>query len=67
MLLTKVTKILIIENQVKDTRKVFDDFKKKEKSVCSHVFGYVKVYIFWKFIGYSINWDETNATNISLG
>ena len=46
MLLTKVTKILIIENQVKDTRKVFDDFKKKEKSVCSHVFGYVKVYIF---------------------
>ena len=30
-----------------------------KKSVWSNVFWYVKVYIFWKCIQYTINWDKT--------
>ena len=42
----------------KDTLKTFDNFKNKLKSVSSNVFCYVKVYIFWKFIQYIIQWDK---------
>ena len=41
---------------LKDTLKAFDDFKNKQKSVWSNVFWYVKVYVFWKFIQYTIHW-----------
>ena len=44
---------------IKDTLKVFDDFKNKQKSVWSSVFCYVKVCIFWKCIQYTIYWDKT--------
>ena len=43
----------------KDTLKAFDDFKNKQKSVWSNVYGYVKVCIFWKCIQYSVLWDKT--------
>ena len=33
--------------------------KTGNKSICSNVFWYVKVYIFWKFIQYTIHWDKT--------
>ena len=33
--------------------------KTSNKSVWSNVFWYVKVYIFWKFIQYTIHWDKT--------
>ena len=39
-----------IKQSIKDTLKVFDDFKNKQKSVWSHVFWYVKVCIFRKCI-----------------
>ena len=42
----------------KDTLKVFDDFKSNKRK-WSNVFWYVKVYIFWKFIQYTIHWDKT--------
>ena len=32
--------------------------KSSNKSVWSNGFWYVKVYIFWKFIQYSIHWDK---------
>ena len=44
---------------IKDTLKAFDDFKTKQKCVWSNVFWYVKVYIFWKCIQYTIHWDKT--------
>ena len=44
---------------IKDTLKAFDDFKTKQKSVRSNVFWYVKVYIFWKCIQYTVHWDKT--------
>ena len=43
----------------KDTLKAFGAFKNKQKSVWSNVFWYVKVYIFWKCIQYTVHWDET--------
>ena len=43
----------------KDTLRVFDDFKSKNKSAWSNAFWYVKVYIFWKFIQYNIYRDKT--------
>ena len=42
-----------------DTLKAFDDFKNKERSVLGNVFGYVKVYIFWKFVQHNKHWDKT--------
>ena len=33
--------------------------KTSNKSVWSNVFWYVKVFIFWKYIQYSIHWDKT--------
>ena len=44
---------------IKDTLKTFGDFKNKQKSVWSNVFWYVKLYILWKCIPYSIHWDKT--------
>ena len=35
--------------------------KLSNKSIWSHVFWYVKVYIFWKFIKYIIHWDKTQT------
>ena len=43
----------------KDTSKAAHDFKNKLKSVWSNVFWYLKLYIFWKCIQYTINWDKT--------
>ena len=45
-------------NFLKDTLKAFDDFINKQNSVRSNDFWYVKEYIFWKFIQYSIHWDK---------
>ena len=45
--------------QFKDTLKVFDGFKNKQKIVWNNVFWYVKVCIFWKCIQYTIHWDKT--------
>ena len=42
-----------------DTLKAFNDFENKQKSVCSNVSWYVKVWIFWKCIQYTIYWDKT--------
>ena len=33
--------------------------KTSNKSVWSNVFWHVKVFIFWKFIQYTIHWDKT--------
>ena len=44
---------------LKDTLKIFDDFKNKEKSAWRNVFWNVKVYIFWKCIQYATHWDKT--------
>ena len=33
--------------------------KTSNKNAWSNIFWYVKVYIFWKFIQYTIYWDET--------
>ena len=44
---------------LKDTLKAFDDFKKKQKSLWSNAFWYVKVCICWKCIQYIIHWDKT--------
>ena len=43
----------------KDTLKAFDDFIASDKNVWSNVFSNVKVYIFWKFIQYTIHCDKT--------
>ena len=58
---------------IKDILKAFDDFRKKGKNVWINVFWYIKVYISWKFVQYTIHWgktqflkkissDETNVT-----
>ena len=49
-----------ILNKVKNTLSAFDDFK-KQKSVWSNAFWYVKVCIFWKRIQYTIYWDKTQV------
>ena len=36
--------------------------KTSNKSVWSNVFWYVKVYIFWKYIQYTIHWDKTQMS-----
>ena len=41
----------------KNTLKASDDFKNKQQNI----FLYVKVYIFWKFIQYTIHWDKTQV------
>ena len=52
----------------KDTLKAFVDFKKKQKSVWSNVFWYVKVCIFWKCIQCTIHWHKTKMLKkISFG
>ena len=33
--------------------------KRRNKSVWSNVFSYIKVCIFWKFVQYTIHWDKT--------
>ena len=38
------------------------DFLKKQKSVRSNVFWYIKVCIFWKCIQYTIHWDRTQLS-----
>ena len=38
--------------------KAFNDSKKRQQK-CMNVFWYVKVYIFWKFIQYTTQWDKT--------
>ena len=45
----------------KDTLKAFEDFKNKQKSVSSNLFCYVKVYIFRKFIQYTIQQCQKNC------
>ena len=47
------------KNKLKDTLKVFDDFKNKQKNAGSNVFRYVQACIFWKRIQYTIHWDKT--------
>ena len=48
------------DDTLKDTLKAFDDFKDKHKSEWGNVFFlYVQVYVFWKFIQYTIHWDKT--------
>ena len=44
--------------------KTFDDFKSRQQKVWSNVFWYLKVYIFWKFIQYTTNWDKTQMLKI---
>ena len=39
--------------------------KTNNKSLCSNVLWYVKVYIFWKFIQYTIHWDKTQKKFLS--
>ena len=46
------------KTRIKDTLNALDDFENKQKSLWSNNFQYVKVYIFWRFIQYSINWDQ---------
>ena len=41
-----------------DTLKAFDDFKSKQNKAWSNVFWYIKVYIFWKFVQYTIHWAK---------
>ena len=43
----------------KNRPKAFGDFKNKQKSVGANIFWYVKMYIFWKFIQYTMHWDKT--------
>ena len=38
--------------------------KRSSKSVWSNVFWYVKIYIFWKFIQYTMHWDKTRILKI---
>ena len=53
---------------IKDTLKVLDDVKNKQKSVWSNVFWYIKVCTFWKCIQYTIHWDKTQMLkNICFG
>ena len=40
--------------------------KTNNESLWSNVFWYVKAYVIWKFIQYSIYWDNTNAKKIPL-
>ena len=54
-----VKTLLQIEIHLKDTPRAFSDFKNKQKSVWSNVFWYIKAYIFWKYIQYTIPWDKT--------
>ena len=51
---------------IKDTLKVFEDFKTSSKIVWSNIFWYVKVFIFWKFIQYTIPSDKVNSTKNTL-
>ena len=44
---------------LKDTLKVLNDFKNKQKRIWSNVFWYAKVCTFWKCFQYTIYWDET--------
>ena len=47
---------------IKDTLKVFDDFENKQNSAWLDVFWYEKLYIFWKYIQYTIHWDRTQMS-----
>ena len=40
-------------------KKVFKDFKNKQKKCMKYFFWYVKVSIFWKCIQSTIHWDKT--------
>ena len=46
-----------IINSIKVTLKAFNDSKKRQQK-CMNFFWYVKVYIFWKFIQYTTQWDK---------
>ena len=46
-------------NSLKNTLKAFDDFKNKQKSLWANLFWYVKEFIFWKCIQYTMHWDKT--------
>ena len=47
-------------NSLRDTLKAFNGFiNKLIKNVWSNVLWFVKVYIFWKCIQYTIHWDKT--------
>ena len=48
-----------ISNCLKNTLKVFKDFKNKQKWVWTNAFLSVKICIFWKFIQSTIHWDKT--------
>ena len=37
----------------------FDNFKNKQQKRMKLCFWYVKVYVFWKFLQYTIRWDKT--------
>ena len=41
--------------------KAFHHFKTSKKGVWSNDFWYVKVYIFWKLMQYTIHWDKTQT------
>ena len=55
----KVSYSKLCFSKFKDTLKVFNDFENSQKSVWSNVFWYVKLYIFWKCIQYTIHWHKT--------
>ena len=42
--------------------RLFTILKASNKSIWSNVFWYVKVFIFWKFIQYTIHWDKTQMS-----
>ena len=58
----------LIYESLKDTLKVFNDFKNKQKCVLSNVVWNVKEYIFRKRIQYDTHWDKTQMLKkISFG
>ena len=66
--LYKCFKFIFSNLPFKDTLKVLDDFKNKQKSVRSNTFWYVKVYIYLESLFNTLYIEKnTNAKKISLG
>ena len=51
--------ILPLIKHAHDTLKAFNNFKNMQQKCTKYVSLYIKVYIFWKFIQYTIHWDKT--------
>ena len=45
---------------IQDTLKAFDNSENKNESAWSNIFLYIKVYIFQKFIQYTMHWNKTH-------